>query len=292
MSVCACGRITRDGQVACDRCAALVLFGLTRSAKQPEIKDAYRVLAKVWHPDRFCGDDGLRAKAEKKLKEINSAYQLLRTTAPDDVCNEPARPGRRSDENHRSAATASSDGPYGQHSSGPVTTPYQAARRSNKKPLAIAVAVLLLGGGVWMAVRYVPRAAWSFGSAARDRAASGSPEAKSGKRAVQPETIGQIRTDTPVTNDSSRSPEKNAARAHTNTASSDRASLIVYPAEDPQVPYFTVGSTRNDVMRVQGAPDKVAGNVFEYGLSKVYFENGRVESWHADPGSPLKARMP
>src|ERR1700761_2053238 len=79
MSVCACGSITNEKRPACDRCAALTSFGLTRDATQPQIKDAYRVLAKVWHPDRFHNDDQLRAKAEEKLKEINSAYQLLTT---------------------------------------------------------------------------------------------------------------------------------------------------------------------------------------------------------------------
>jgi hypothetical protein len=67
---------------------------------------------------------------------------------------------------------------------------------------------------------------------------------------------------------------------------------VLYPDEDPQVAYFTVGSTKSDVIRVQGRPDRIGGNVFEYGGSKVYFENGRVESWRMDPGSPLKAQLP
>jgi len=66
----------------------------------------------------------------------------------------------------------------------------------------------------------------------------------------------------------------------------------VYPPEDPQVPYFTVGSTKDDVVRVQGKPTRITDNLFAYGLSEVYFKDGRVESWRIDPGSPLKARMP
>jgi hypothetical protein len=81
--------------------------------------------------------------------------------------------------------------------------------------------------------------------------------------------------------------------AHTRTkAVSAGASLVEYPSDDPLVPYFTVGSTRDDVIRVQGTPDKVTAGVFGYGLSQVYFRNGRVNSWHSDPGTPLKARMP
>jgi hypothetical protein len=68
--------------------------------------------------------------------------------------------------------------------------------------------------------------------------------------------------------------------------------LVEYPSDDPLVPYFTVGSTKDDVLRVQGTPDKMTAGVFSYGPSEVYFRNGRVDSWHADPGTPLKARMP
>lgn len=65
MSVCSCGRTTNDGRPMCDRCTALAVFGLTRDTTQTEIKDAYRVLAKVWHPDRFQGDETLRLKQKK-----------------------------------------------------------------------------------------------------------------------------------------------------------------------------------------------------------------------------------
>jgi hypothetical protein len=78
--------------------------------------------------------------------------------------------------------------------------------------------------------------------------------------------------------------------ARTRTSASP--SLLVYPADDPSVAYFTVGSTRSDVVKVQGTPTKIAGNIFEYGSSEVYFQDGRVQSWHVDPGAPLKARMP
>ena len=78
----------------------------------------------------------------------------------------------------------------------------------------------------------------------------------------------------------------------TATAASSGASVVVYPQDDPLVPYFTVGSTKDDVVRVQGPPDTVTGNVLKYGVSEVYLKNGRVESWHIDPSTPLKASMP
>ncbi len=59
------------------RSEALGILGLPSTAAAAEIKDAYRDLAKVWHPDRFGSDSRLRTKAEDTLKTINEAYQTL-----------------------------------------------------------------------------------------------------------------------------------------------------------------------------------------------------------------------
>ena len=54
---------------------ALEILGLTATASQGDIKEAYRDLAKVWHPDRFPDDARLRDKAQEKLKAVNEAYR-------------------------------------------------------------------------------------------------------------------------------------------------------------------------------------------------------------------------
>jgi hypothetical protein len=41
------------------------------------VRATYRELVKVWHPDRFINDAALRAKAERRLQEINRAYAVL-----------------------------------------------------------------------------------------------------------------------------------------------------------------------------------------------------------------------
>jgi len=55
----------------------LAVLGLSAGATVDEIKQAFRDLAQVWHPDRFAHDARLRAKAEDKFKQINAAYQTL-----------------------------------------------------------------------------------------------------------------------------------------------------------------------------------------------------------------------
>ena len=51
-------------------------------ASPDDIKQAYKVLAKVWHPDRFSENPKLKQKAEEKLKRINAAYEFLKTYQP------------------------------------------------------------------------------------------------------------------------------------------------------------------------------------------------------------------
>ena len=55
--------------------------------------------------------------------------------------------------------------------------------------------------------------------------------------------------------------------------------------------YFTVGSTKDEVVAVQGTPSSFTKNEFKYGYSKVYFRNGRVTSWYNSDVDPLKAKM-
>lgn len=55
------------------------VLGLGPGASFAELKAAHRDLAKVWHPDRFLHDPRLQQKAQEKLKEINEAYDQLRS---------------------------------------------------------------------------------------------------------------------------------------------------------------------------------------------------------------------
>lgn len=47
-------------------------------ASLAEIEKAYRLLVKVWHPDRFGKDSSLRDAAAEKLRAINAAYEFLK----------------------------------------------------------------------------------------------------------------------------------------------------------------------------------------------------------------------
>ena len=48
--------------------------GLKPGASLLEIKQAYRDLVQIWHPDRFSNNTRLQKRAEEQIKVINAAY--------------------------------------------------------------------------------------------------------------------------------------------------------------------------------------------------------------------------
>ncbi len=52
------------------------VLGVAESATDEQIKDVYRELSKKYHPD-LCGDDISKEDAEKKMAEINAAYDEI-----------------------------------------------------------------------------------------------------------------------------------------------------------------------------------------------------------------------
>lgn len=60
---------------------AYSILGLQPGASLTQIKQAYRQLVKIWHPDRFS-DQQRKQEAEAKIKQINAAYNKLRSYLP------------------------------------------------------------------------------------------------------------------------------------------------------------------------------------------------------------------
>ena len=62
-------------------------------------------------------------------------------------------------------------------------------------------------------------------------------------------------------------------------------------SETPSVPglnTFGVGSTKSDVIALQGTPSLFSDNDFGYGASHVFFQNNRVTSWKESGSAPLR----
>lgn len=60
-----------------DRCYEAL--GLWPGATYDEVRQAYRSLVQVWHPDRFTHNPELQQTAQEKLKVINESYSRLRS---------------------------------------------------------------------------------------------------------------------------------------------------------------------------------------------------------------------
>lgn len=122
---------------------ALDVLALRPGATSAEIKEAYRDLVKVWHPDRFGDDQRLRQKAEAKLKEINEAYNLLQ--------REPVSAETHSASSERPKSSATYTTPRSQGVSHQKTTRVN-ARSTGVQWVYIACAAFALLGAVYFFV--------------------------------------------------------------------------------------------------------------------------------------------
>jgi hypothetical protein len=64
-----------------------------------------------------------------------------------------------------------------------------------------------------------------------------------------------------------------------------RVKLWPNAAPVPGVTAFAVGSSKSDVIAVQGTPTLFSDSQFGYGKSMVFFQNDKVVGWKEDPGS-------
>ncbi len=65
---------------------------LEQTASDDDVKRAYRELALVWHPDRFPADPRLQARGQEKLRDLNVAYDVIRTHRQRDTAGSETKP--------------------------------------------------------------------------------------------------------------------------------------------------------------------------------------------------------
>ena len=53
------------------------VLGISPNATDTEVKNAYRALARKYHPDNYSADNPLADLATEKMKEINEAYEQI-----------------------------------------------------------------------------------------------------------------------------------------------------------------------------------------------------------------------
>ena len=75
-----------------------------------------------------------------------------------------------------------------------------------------------------------------------------------------------------------------------NEATNYPLAVILEPSNPTSSKYFTLGSTRDEVIAAQGTPSQYSSRMLKYGYSTVSFENDVVVSWYQSPASPLNVR--
>lgn len=68
------------------------VLGLSPDATAAAVKQAYRRLAKQWHPDRFNADPAQQQAAATRFQEINAAYQWIKAQGDAPPAPEPNPP--------------------------------------------------------------------------------------------------------------------------------------------------------------------------------------------------------
>jgi DnaJ domain len=377
MNPCSCGNPVDDGAVLCQRCAALRILELNTGATEKEIKDAYLILVKVWHPDRFQADNALKKAAEAKLKEINSAYSLLTSKSSQAAGRRRTGTGSRHAAQHEPARkTESATYRAATGKTAPAVSPIRLSSAWILPTLNIlfkfvlAAIAILLCRYLWIAFDIqgpTSEAAAKVYGYGKDSLLSGleAPKRRFQEAVEQdlqrlgfrqsapaPEVLPQPQQDAPAANPQpglsapadrrQATTIKSAPKARkvysyitvgstrnevldqlgTPTASTDnklvygrselyfkddsvigwridrasspiRVKLWPESSVDPSLDSFTVGSSMDDVLVVQGTPTAFSEDKFEYGGSEVYFQNRRVVRWKSDPASiPLRAKLP
>ena len=235
------------------------ILGVSRYASLEETKQAYKDLAKVWHPDRFVDNPRLQKKATEKLKEINAAYEgLLSFYESKNIVT---------DTNIYPDATQ--DAPITeQYPESPSEDTGGITSKNNRFliwiPPICALVILTI-----IAIIYVDQK-----NKKQDRNASPAilipdqikssssddAESSTGKPTIQGRPSVKI--------------TKNTGKRHLLTKE-----------------YFTLGSTTDDVLAIQGTPTLISGNRWSYGFSYIDFEAGRVVRWYNSKLDPLNVRM-
>jgi curved DNA-binding protein CbpA len=232
---------------------ALDTLGLTAEATPDEIKQAYRDLVKVWHPDRFDSDARLRAKAEDRLKQINAAYRALEA----------------GDLRHESAApSAAADPPT--YASTSATKPPTRSRASGDRTIRVflyvvsaAVLAALAGFAVHQIGANLPRP----------------PAPAAQQAAAEPEAVAAAtnsRRPQPHSANRSRSGAADFQVWSPSEADSDRLQLACSSHKPGSEAYRNCIKAQVDALRpADAAPELVGLNRFEREAAKMACANAR-----------------
>jgi len=291
------------------------ILGLEPGATPDKVKQAYRDLAKVWHPDRFLNDPRLQKKAEEKLKEINQAYEKLyyHHTAPNFQHEQP-----RPEPEKSSPQSEQPQPPIGSYTQTQTTT------WVDRIPKWLMILIILV------LIRLVVNQFNAPSRTSKPREIAPTISDSKPFRAYAPPVLDKRKRKDLVIPKHQEKPSLLVKKE--NLPSQDKTfstkpdlfkessiperpisetpipekpipSIKVTPededsfSKDLSVPkkqvrnYFTIGSSQDEVLAVQGTPSRISGSRWHYGISYVDFYNSKVSSF-SNYSKNLKVKVP
>jgi hypothetical protein len=278
------------------------LLGVDATVSWDTVRAAHRRLVRKWHPDRFGHSDQERRAAEERTKLINHAYQAISRfynengrlpVAPKpEVSPAPESPGKEE------ATSVPSSAPPLRPSAKPEVPP---SRHSRHLGLS-----LLVGLTVGYAV-------WNHQAAERPESTSpltldhGAPAQQANPTRVEDNgstsrrfgigaTLGDVyaiqgvpsRTDGDTWFYGDASIQFRNGRVVAWADPSQRTLKVAATAVSGPVAHFRHGSSKDEVRQIQGQPLHEYATVWDYGLTRVYFDRtGKVTGWDNHPLNPL-----
>jgi hypothetical protein len=330
MNNCSCGELVDEKYTQCPRCEALKQLGLNKAAAEADVRSAYRMLTKVWHPDNFELDEKLKAEAVDKLKNLETAFEFLTSTSterglqqrpiyisaegasPAGAVSQPASPTAAPAPSSAAAVAPATPAAAPQQAAPPPIL-QETARPSQRTKLflmfgAVAVAAIL---GIFLYTGHGPlaRLAASAGAAKRS-ALNGTPATKesfsqymhqimqgSEPHNSHPEPV----EDNEAGTDASETARLNAPVSAPQTAPQTPAAPTQTPSSQhpgkPQpapraiLPFITIGTTKAEVLAQEGTAASASEDKLVYGSSELYFKDGRVTGWRIDPARPIRVKL-
>lgn len=256
------------------------ILGVFQDDDWETVRSAYKQQIRRWHPDRFQDPDQRRI-AEDKCKEINLAFQGLDEYYQQYGVLPPE------DDSKPNGSVFSENSPPGPDSHTGMEPESFSATEDNRQPSeSIRQPGRRSYAGILLAVTAVVAGYMLSEPLFDDHHGTTQAElaGMNGGRSVADSYKANM--------DESPAPHANAAPQEepvpewpADAGGSPHQSS--HPAAPARLTYITRGSTKQEVLAIQGRPLRETENAWDYGLSRINFQNGKVTDWYENPMNPL-----
>jgi len=291
------------------------ILGVEPGVSWVQLRKAYKGLVNTWHPDRFQQDPRQKHLAEKRTMEIIQSYQELAEYYKEfGVLPHVTKPMGIPVTEDLSSQRSSDPSPAPKNQDTEVcatdATPRQAHKdRQDKLYVRIMATTALAGIAylVWQVMPSVQSDDMSQRNSPKEQTVDKKISAESGQHVPAETKFFTVGTPPGEVYDIQGVPTKTeqdvwyygnskvyfqngkVLRWDEQPGNPLKAKLTL-GGEETNPKLFGEGSSKEEVLAIQGKPDRDAGNVWEYGVSRVYFDNNRVKRWDESPFNPLKVR--